>query len=60
MLKWAYAPLRCKFEVHILHAPVFPFKVVCCKIDPELEKIGSTDFVKMCKKDNFLLNWAHF
>ena len=30
-----------------------PSKVICCEIGPALWKIGSTDFVKISKKDAF-------
>ena len=37
-----------------------PSKAVCREIGPALWKIGSTDFVRMSKKDGFLDNLAHF
>ena len=40
--------------------PVFPLKVVCRKIGPALWKIGSTDFVRMSKKDAFSWQFSQF
>ena len=57
------AKIHCVYscpEMKVLFHYIVPSKAVCCEIGPAFWKSGSTDFVKMSKKDAFSWEFSPF